>query len=280
MSTSENGVPGGPYPEVREHLRKAVRIGTHATATGDERGAWEAYVCAARLVLADCASAEGPCNHLRAALEAVALGDSLEEQLALLRQAYSEAAGPCDAGAPPGSEDDPLAEMQAWISHAISLGAPAYNEGDQRGCYEVYAATARLLLRCVHGADEARHRLEEALRHCATSIDVDEQAWTMRHAFDAILAPPPAEGTDEIRTLLAQAIQIGAPAYNAGDHRGCFEIYAATARLIVKTLTGGEPAKERLRQALDRCRELDDTDQKAWTLRRAFDAILAGGKEE
>ena len=34
-----------------------------------------------------------------------------------------------------------------------------------------------------------------------------------------------------IRSYLALAIQIGAPAYNGGDHRGCYEVYACTARL-------------------------------------------------
>jgi hypothetical protein len=278
-SATNNGDPTGPRNEAREHVRKAVRLATHAAARGDRRGAWEMHVCAARLVLAGCPAAGAVGSRLRAGLEAAALTASFDEQVSLLRRALEEAVGPCDAGPLPGSETDALAEIQAWISHAISLGAPAYNHGDQRGCYEVYAATARLLLETVHGAEEARERLREALRGCAVSNNVDEQAWTMRHAFDAVLAPTPTAGTEEMRALLVQAIQIGAPAYNSGDQRGCYEIYAATTRLIVKTCRGGEPAKELLQTALERCGQLDDPDQQAWTMRRAFDAILAGASQ-
>src|SRR5205823_1788508 len=80
----------------------------------------------------------------------------------------------------------------------------------------------------------------------------------------------------ELQAQIDSAIAVGAPVYNSGDPSGCYEIYAATARMIVKTFDGGLPAKKCLRQALDRCLQLDDPDKKAWTMRRAFDAILAG----
>lgn len=276
---THNGEATGPPGDVREVLRKAVRLATHAQAANDPRGAWETYHCAMRLILAGFSQAEAACNHLRAALETVAVAETFDEQVPLLRQVCDEVAGPFDAGPAPGNEDVPLADVRAWVAFAISLGAPAYNHGDQRGCYEVYAATARLLLCAVRGADDARGRLEAALRRCALANNVDEQAWTMRRAFDVILAPPAVEGTDEIRGMLAMAIQIGAPTYNSGDRRGCYEIYAATARLIVKAFSGGEPAKDRLREALEHCATMDDADQQAWVMRRAFDSILAGAVE-
>jgi hypothetical protein len=86
--------------------------------------------------------------------------------------------------------DDPLKPLKvvrSYLALAIQIGAPAYNGGDQRGCYEVYACTARLLLQAVKGADGAKAQLREALERCATTVDVGEQAWIMRHAFDAIL---------------------------------------------------------------------------------------------
>jgi hypothetical protein len=151
---THNGEANGPPSEIREQIRKAVRIATHAETTGDPRGAWEAYHCAARLILAAFSKAEAGRDRLRAALEESA--PSFEEHLSLLREACGEVAGPCDAGPPPRGASDALAEIRAWVAHAISLGAPADNHGDQRGCYEVYAATARLLLRSVRGADDAR----------------------------------------------------------------------------------------------------------------------------
>ena len=67
---------------------------------------------------------------------------------------------------------------------------PAYNLGDHRGCYDVYSCTARMLLRSVEGADDAKQRLPEALEQCSTQVDVNEMAGVMRHAFDATLGEP------------------------------------------------------------------------------------------
>jgi hypothetical protein len=81
----------------------------------------------------------------------------------------------------------PLQAIRSYLALAIQIGAPAYNHGDLRGCYEVYACTARLLLRAIEGAEDDKQVLRSALERCSTVVDVNEQAWIMRHAFDAIL---------------------------------------------------------------------------------------------
>jgi hypothetical protein len=86
-----------------------------------------------------------------------------------------------------GQPVDPLQVIRTYLAMAIQIGAPAYNHGDHRGCYEVYACTARMLLQAVEGAEEAKSRLREALERCSVVADVTEQAWVMRHAFDAVL---------------------------------------------------------------------------------------------
>jgi hypothetical protein len=86
-----------------------------------------------------------------------------------------------------GKKVDPLAMIRSYLALAIQIGAPAYNLGDHRGCYEVYACTARMLLQAVEGADDAKQLLREALQRAVTVANVNEQAWIMRHAFDAIL---------------------------------------------------------------------------------------------
>ena len=91
-----------------------------------------------------------------------------------------------------GKPSDPLAFVRSYIALAIQIGAPAYNLGDHRGCYEVYACTARMLLAATKGAEDARRTLREALEQCSTQVDVNEQAWTMRRAFDAILGDDPS----------------------------------------------------------------------------------------
>lgn len=85
------------------------------------------------------------------------------------------------------ADSGPLRTIRSYLSLAIQIGAPAYNHGDLRGCYEVYACTARLLLKAVKGADDDKQVLRDALERCATLGDVNEQAWIMRRSFDAIL---------------------------------------------------------------------------------------------
>jgi hypothetical protein len=85
---------------------------------------------------------------------------------------------------------DPGKVIRAYLSLAIQIGAPSYNYGDQRGCYEVYACTARMLLKAVKGAEAEKKVLRRALERCATQNDPDDQAWTMRHAFDELLGSP------------------------------------------------------------------------------------------
>lgn len=91
------------------------------------------------------------------------------------------------SGAGNGQPGDPLQFIRSYLALAIQIGAPSYNLGDHRGCYEVYACTARMLLAGVKGADDARQTLRQALEQCSTCMDVNEMAWIMRRAFDAIL---------------------------------------------------------------------------------------------
>ena len=92
---------------------------------------------------------------------------------------------------------DPQEVIRTMIASAIQLGAPVYNSGDLRGCYEIYAATAKMLNRIVDGADDERDLLRTALEEAALEPDVNEQAWTMRRAFDAILGEETDEGEEE-----------------------------------------------------------------------------------
>jgi hypothetical protein len=98
-----------------------------------------------------------------------------------------------------GKHSDPLAVIRYFLSTAITIGAPAYNHGDRRGCYDVYACTARLLLNTIQGAESSKLILREALEKSSIVPDVDQQAWIMRHAFAAILEP--AKEDDELPDL-------------------------------------------------------------------------------
>jgi len=173
---------------------------------------------------------------------------------------------------------EPLAAAQGFIAAAISIGAPAYNSGDRQGCFDVYACTARMILATVPGLPaEPTAKLREALDRCAELVDPDQQAWAMRHAFDAIGEMGAASSgltLGEIRGLLARAISIGAPAFNLGDHRGCYEVYACTARLLANSAAVPDREKQVLREALERACVIPSVTRQAWVLREAFDTIL------
>lgn len=86
-----------------------------------------------------------------------------------------------------GEPVNPIEAIRHYLSVAISIGAPSYNYGDHRGCYEVYACTARMLLQAIEGAEDQKLLLRQTLERCATMVDVDRQAWAMRNTFDTLL---------------------------------------------------------------------------------------------
>ena len=78
-----------------------------------------------------------------------------------------------------GKSADSVQVIRSYLALAIQIGAPAYNYGDQRGCYDVYACTARMLLHVIEGAEEAKQTLRDALQRASTLGDVARQAWIM-----------------------------------------------------------------------------------------------------
>ena len=90
-----------------------------------------------------------------------------------------------------------------------------------------------------------------------------------------IMPPPPpassaAEDLERAKQIIARAISIGAPAYNAGDVRRCANVYRDAAREILELV----PSSLRATLLLE-VEKYDDGDHnaRAWALRRAFDSI-------
>lgn len=272
MASDDEANPLGPAVRL---VRAAVDLGGRASDAGDADGAYGLLACAARLVRKVRGLSEVADFRLERALdEAEADADAI-----VLSEAFESLLPDDDE---PGSvPDEPLAAVQHFIQMAISIGAPAYNLDDKQGCFDVYAATARMILAAVNGADVARTRLRAALDECDKLDDPDKQAWALRHGFDAVLdlsgaAGPPLAAT-AIHVLLTAAVTVGAPAFNLGDARGCYETYACTARLLVHTASVPEAIRDRLRTALQEAAVLPEVARQAWVLRHAFDAILADG---
>jgi hypothetical protein len=258
-------------------IRAAVDLGNRAADAGDAAGARDLCVCAARLARKVRGVTELADFRLERALDESSSSADQAAGASVLLKAFASLL-PDDATADP-LPDDALAAAQQLIETAISIGAPAYNAGDQQGCYDVYSCTARMILATGIGTDAAQARLREALDQCPKLDGPDRKAWAMRHGFDAVLAmgspAGPSLSPSAVRQLLATAIHIGAPAFNLGDIRGCYEVYACTARLLLHSADVAGEVKDRLRHALEEACVITDVARQAWIMRHTFDALLA-----
>jgi hypothetical protein len=280
VDTPEEAIPDTTPPDelgaARLPLTTALNLGMPMFTTGDGRGAHEVYACAGRMILHAVPMATILKEHLEAAIDHADLEPDPMIRAEILQSFLIELLGlPDDSD----EELEPLDTIQGHLASAISLGAPAYNLGMRRGCYEVYAATARLVVATIFTPEEALHGLRNALAEAAKLTDEKQRAWVLRNAFDDILRmkagkTAPKISRRDVRLLISMAIQIGAPAYNLGDHRGCYEVYATTARLLVQVAAEAERECEVLRTALMKASLIPDVTEQAWTLRRTFDAIL------
>jgi hypothetical protein len=83
-------------------------------------------------------------------------------------------------------------------------------------------------------------------------------------------------GDDALLTAvrgITEAISVGAPLYNQGNHEACFRIYEGIAVKLERELEC-VGLREALGQGLLRASTLDDFTLKAWAMRDAFDGVL------
>jgi serine protease Do len=73
---------------------------------------------------------------------------------------------------------------------------------------------------------------------------------------------------------LANAIEVGAPRYNQGDHVGCYRMYLGTATDLVSTLPGCTGVRAALVAGIVRASVLQTYTERAWAMRDAFDGVL------
>jgi hypothetical protein len=73
---------------------------------------------------------------------------------------------------------------------------------------------------------------------------------------------------------LANAIEVGAPLYNQGDHVGCYRMYLGTATDLVSTLPGCAGVRAALVAGIVRASVLGTYTERAWAMRDAFDGLL------
>ena len=97
------------------------------------------------------------------------------------------------------------------------------------------------------------------------------------HVIDTVMLPPEKHVSTPAaaRKLIEDAINRGAPLYNAGHARACADLYAKTMRKMLahhgKVL--GEHGRQSFQRALDRMKTARGHSAKAWVLRHALDAV-------
>lgn len=90
---------------------------------------------------------------------------------------------------------------------------------------------------------------------------------------------PLGKGCKQVNTaylIILEAIEVGAPTYNNGNHVGCYKIYEGAAYKILY-LYGNKckVIRKRLETALIKVAEGEyKAGEKAWIMRMAFDDIL------
>ena len=80
-------------------------------------------------------------------------------------------------------------------------------------------------------------------------------------------------GYKETYLEISATINKGAPMYNEGDHSGCYDIYRQAAEKIAERCCVGV-VQQKLHSALDLAEKQPSFDDRAWTMRHSFDAIL------
>jgi hypothetical protein len=183
------------YKGVCREIAAAIDKGAPVYDSGDHSGCYNTYKEAAERIVESC-SVSLIKQKLSSALELSATQQNYSDRAWTLRRAFDMILCgviviTASAASGSGSDDSDGSGMGyrdicREISSAISKGAPTYNEGDHNGCYQIYKETAeKILENCSVGTVQQELRL--ALDTAADQENATVRAWTMRHAFDAIL---------------------------------------------------------------------------------------------
>lgn len=200
---------------------------------------------------------------------------------------------------------DTIEEQQTlyqFLGSTIDKGSPLYNEGKKKECFLAYLDAAKLSSDQNYDNIAVQQQLETAI---AKALLLEQQedwnngAWILRRCFDDIRKAPDSQKLmissssmpdaamtiassvstkqemQSLAQLLTGTINTGAPIYNEGKTKECFELYLETATFAVEQETLQNTAVgQLLQQAIDEATGLEDPAEGAWVLRHAFDEIL------
>jgi serine/threonine protein kinase len=162
--------------------------------------------------------------------------------------------GSVPPGPPRAPVDEPLLEA---IRRVITRGAPTYNEGNHAGCFALYRDAAQELIRArASGLKSiaATVRLRVALSQAEHLESPTLRAWTMRHAFDDLLAAqpimrrPPRDMVDE---TIDEFFEITDRTYALGHEHALAPFHIAFA-MSLRDVCRGVPSRAPLVAPLER----------------------------
>ena len=112
----------------------------------------------------------------------------------------------------------------------------------------------------------------------ATAIPTAELPAVTRHVPHHPLSLLAGCTPGDLRTVtegIGDAIEVGAPLYNAGNFAGCYHLYDGTAADLTRKLPAAcaGPAQA-LEAGRTRAASLPDPGSQAWAMRDAFDGLL------
>ena len=90
----------------------------------------------------------------------------------------------------------------------------------------------------------------------------------------SLLSDCTAAQTRRLGAALSEAIELGAPLYNEGNHEACFRIYESAILDLDRTMPGCAAGRGALKDGLKVAAARKGPTAKAWALRDAFDGML------
>jgi hypothetical protein len=106
-----------------------------------------------------------------------------------------------------------------------------------------------------------------------TKIKISKRA--LNHTLEVEKKIKDCEKTEAIHIILSEAISVGAPTYNTGNHIGCYRIYEGAAyKILHRYGTKCKEVQKILESALEKSYGDYNATEKAWIMRMAFDKIL------
>jgi len=81
------------------------------------------------------------------------------------------------------------------------------------------------------------------------------------------------QDVDDAVAAIGQAIELGAPLYNQGNHEACYRIYEGTSMKFERE-SGCKGVRDAFGAGLLRASTMDTFTEKAWALRDMFDGLV------